>query len=256
MQFKRVIARLDIKSANVVKGIHLEGLRVVGSPCGLAEKYDREGIDEIIYLDTVASLYGRNHLREIILEASEKTFVPLTVGGGIRSVDDVRAIIAMGADKVSVNTHAVRHPEFVTEAARLVGSQAITVAVEAKRVDDGWRVYTENAREPHELDAIEWCREVQRRGAGEILLVSIDRDGTTAGFDLELTGRVVDAVSIPVIASGGAGTPAHVVEVFRSTGCSGVALASILHYDTATIGAIKDALVAGDIAVRHDAPAR
>jgi imidazole glycerol-phosphate synthase subunit HisF len=226
----RIIPRLDIKGSNVVKGVHLEGLRVVGRPETMAQAYYEAGADELLYMDVVASLYGRNSLLEIVERTSRSIFVPLTAGGGLRSIDDIRAILKAGADKVALNTAALGRPDFVREAAEVFGSSTIVVSIEAIRRADGvYEAYTDNGREKTGRDAIEWARQAAELGAGEIMVTSIDREGTGAGLDLDLIGKISEAVSVPVIASGGAGRSEHVSQA-ASAGAQAVCVASMLHY--------------------------
>lgn len=228
----RIIPRLDIKGPNLVKGIHLEGLRVLGKPEAFARSYYTHGADELLYMDVVASLYGRNSLLDIVARTASEIFIPLTVGGGLRSLEDIRAVLRSGADKVSLNTAAIRRPDLVREASRRFGSSTIVVSIEAIRHPDGrYEAYTDNGRERTGVDVFEWAIEVERLGAGEILLTSIDREGTGEGFDLELTRRVADSVSIPVIACGGAGKLDHVYDVIARGHADAVSVASILHYE-------------------------
>ncbi|HIE96562.1 MAG TPA: imidazole glycerol phosphate synthase subunit HisF [Planctomycetes bacterium] len=232
MSTVRVIPRLDIKGPNLVKGIHLEGLRVMGSPEDFAKYYYESGADELIYQDVVASLFERNSLKEFISRTAKDTFIPLTVGGGLRTLDDISAVLAAGADKVSINTAAIRNPDLISQAALRFGSSTIVVAIESIRQPEGtYLAYTDNGREHTGVDAIEWARTAEKLGAGEILATSVDRDGTGDGYDHELTKNIADAVSIPVIAHGGAGCPDDVAEVIRKTGVAAVAVASVLHYD-------------------------
>lgn len=232
MSMVRVIARLDIKGANLVKGIRLEGLRVLGDPDTFARYYYESGADELIYQDAVASLYGRNSLCEIISRTSREIFIPLTVGGGLRSIEDIRLALAAGADKVSLNTAAIADPRLIREASRRFGSSTIVVAIEAGRQANGsWLAFTDNGREHTGLDAVEWAVRAEELGAGEILATSIDREGTGEGFDSDLCARIAAAVKIPVIAHGGAGRAEHVADVARKTGVSAVAVSSILHYE-------------------------
>lgn len=227
----RVIARLDIKGPNLVKGIHLEGLRVLGKPEDFARYYYETGADELLYQDVVASLYGRNSLVEMVKKTAREIFIPLTVGGGLRTVDDIRTVLRAGADKVALNTAAIVEPELVREAARRFGSSAIVVSIEAKKQPNGsYEAYTNNGRERTGRDALEWAVQAAELGAGEILLTSIDKEGTGAGFDLELTQAVADAAPIPVIASGGAGHTDDVADAILSAHADAVAVASILHY--------------------------
>lgn len=236
----RLVARLDIKGTNLIKGVHLEGLRVIGSPNEHALRYYQQGADELIYMDCVASLYGRNHLGEIVSAAARDIFVPMTVGGGIRSVDDATQVLRMGADKVAVNTAAVVNPGLITDIARRFGSQCMVLSVEAKQVgQDRWQVFTDNGREFTGLDVIDWVKKGVALGAGEILLTSIDREGTKKGFDLRLVRAVTNVVSVPVIASGGMGVVDDVVCVVTEGGADAVAMADILHYKRATIGDIR-----------------
>jgi len=213
----RLIARLDIKGENLIKGIHLEGLRVIGSPNEHALRYYLQGADELIYMDCVASLYGRNSLGEIVRRAAQDVFVPMTVGGGIRSVDDAAYVLRHGADKVAVNTAAVARPALIAEIAQRFGSQCMVLSVEAKQIAPGrWEAYTDNGRERTGLDVVEWVRQSVGLGAGEVLLTSIDREGTRRGFDVALVAAVTAEVSVPVIASGGLGTVAHLVDVVKT----------------------------------------
>jgi imidazole glycerol-phosphate synthase subunit HisF len=231
MPSARLIARLDIKGPNLIKGVHLEGLRVVGSPEEFARRYYEEGADELIYMDTVASLYGRNNLTDIVRNAARHIFVPLTVGGGVRSVDDAKTLLRAGADKVAVNTAAVARPDLITELAQRFGSQCVVLSIEAKRVADGkWEAYTDNGREKTGLDVVEWAARGQALGAGEILLTSVDREGTRKGFDVDLVKAVSPGVSVPLIASGGMGKPDDLVDVVVRGGADAVAMADVLHY--------------------------
>lgn len=227
----RAIPRLDIKGPNLVKGIHLEGLRVLGKPEAFARHYYEMGADELIYQDVVASLYGRNSLHEIISRAAKNIFIPLTVGGGLRSVDDIRSVLRAGADKVALNTAAVKDPSLVRRASRTFGSSTIVITIEAIRQADGsYFAFTDNGREPSGLEVVEWARRVEELGAGEICLTSVDRDGTGHGYDLDLIRMVTAAVSVPVIAHGGAGKAEDVGDAALA-GASAVAFASVLHYD-------------------------
>lgn len=227
----RIIPRLDIKGPNLVKGIHLEGLRVLGKPEQFARHYYEQGADELLYLDVVASLFGRNSLIDIVERTSKEIFIPLTVGGGLRTLEDIRTVLRAGADKVSLNTAAIHRPELIREAAQRFGSSTIVVSVEAIRKPDGsYEAYTDNGRERTGLEAIGWALHAAELGAGELLVTSIDREGTGKGFDLELTRRIADAVSIPVIACGGAGTMEHVREVVVEGHADAVCVASLLHY--------------------------
>lgn len=227
----RIIPRLDIKGPNLVKGIHLEGLRVLGTPEEFARYYYERGADELIYIDVVASLYGRNSLLEIVERTAKEIFIPLTVGGGLRTVEDIRAVLRAGADKVSLNTAAIRTPDLIREASKRFGSSTIVVSIEASRKRDGsYEAYTDNGRERTGVDVFQWAKTAAEFGAGEILLTSIDREGTGAGFDLDLVRRVADSVSIPVIASGGAGSLEDIRDVILQSDADAVAIASVLHY--------------------------
>jgi imidazole glycerol-phosphate synthase subunit HisF len=251
MRPTRLIARLDIKGPNLIKGIHLEGLRVIGSPNEHARRYYEQGADELIYMDCVASLYGRNNLSEIVEDTARDVFVPLTVGGGIRSVEDVTRLLRCGADKVAVNTAAVARPELIAEIATRFGSQCTVLSVEAKKVGlDRWEAYTDNGRERTGLDVVAWVKRGVSLGAGEILLTSVDRDGTQKGFDLELISAVTSEVSVPVIASGGMGKPEDVVEAVQVGQADAVAFAHILHYNKASIDDIRSAARSGGLMVR------
>ncbi|WP_319585162.1 imidazole glycerol phosphate synthase subunit HisH [uncultured Pseudodesulfovibrio sp.] len=228
----RVIPRLDIKGPNLVKGVHLEGLRVLGKPEDFAHKYYMNGADELIYMDLVASLYGRSNLREIVSRTASNIFIPLTVGGGIRSVDDIRELLRAGADKVAINTALFEKPELITEGAKTFGSQCIVISIEAKRMPDGsYTCLHTNARENSGREVVEWVKEAVDRGAGEILLTSEDNEGTGQGYDLELLEMVNAAVNVPVIASGGAGSLDHLVEGAKAIGTGAVSAASMFHYN-------------------------
>ncbi|MDZ4221742.1 MAG: imidazole glycerol phosphate synthase subunit HisF [Patescibacteria group bacterium] len=243
MNSVRIIPRLDIKGENVIKGVHLECLRVVGDPKEMAARYYREGADELLYMDTVASLYGRNNLLPIIEKASQDIFIPLTVGGGIRSIEDIRMILRAGADKVAINTYAVQHPEFITEAARVFGSQCIVGSIEAQKTrENKWEAFTDNGRERTGLDAIVWAKRLEELGAGELLVTSIDQEGTEKGYDTELIAAIAPAVNIPVIAAGGAGNPSHVADVVRKGRADAVSCAHIFHYNKHSIKEVKEAL--------------
>ncbi len=248
----RLIARLDIKGPNLIKGIHLEGLRVMGSPNEYALDYYNQGADELIYMDVVASLYGRNHLGEIIKNAAKDIFIPMTVGGGIRSIEDVREILRLGADKVAINTAAVANSKIITDVARQFGSQCMVVSIEAKRKEDEhWEVYTDNGRERTGIDVVEWAKKCVMNGAGEILLTSVDREGTRTGFDIELVKAVSSVVNVPVIASGGMGKPEDLLPVVLEGGADAVAMADILHYKRTNVGTIRDIALDAGIGVRR-----
>ncbi len=252
MLSKRIIACLDVRDGQVVKGVQFQQLRHAGEPAELARRYNAEGIDEVVVLDITATLEGRQALARTIAAVAKEIFLPLAVGGGIRSEDDAAAAIDAGADKVSLNTAALRSPQLISTLASRYGSQAVIVAIDAKRrqPDDGFDVFVRSGQTDAGRDAVEWAREAEARGAGEILLTSMDRDGTKAGFDCELTAAVSTAVDIPVIASGGAGTFAHFVDVF-TRGCADAALAaSIFHYAESSVADLKRHLDAHGIPVR------
>lgn len=232
MSFIRIIPRLDIKGPNLVKGIHLEGLRVLGKPEHFAQYYYENGADELIYMDVVASLYGRNSLLHIIERTSNNIFIPLTVGGGLRTLDDIRTVLEAGADKVSINTAAIQRPELIKEASRRFGSSTIVISIEAIKKSDGcYEAYTDNGREKTGVDVFEWASRVVDLGAGEIMITSIDQEGAGKGFDLELTRKVSESVPIPVIACGGAGKLTHIRNVIIEGKADAVSMASILHYN-------------------------
>lgn len=253
MLSKRIIPCLDVKEGRVVKGINFVELKDAGDPVEQAAAYDQQGADEICFLDISASAEGKATMIDVVARTAERVFVPLTVGGGVREVSDVQRLLAAGADKVSINTAAIRRPALVHEAAQHFGSQAIVVAVDARaRADGGYEVYSHGGRNPEGLDAIEWCQQVVELGAGEILLTSMDRDGTRAGYDLALTREVADAVSVPVIASGGVGTLAHLAEGLTDGGADAVLAASIFHYGEFTIHEVKTYLRSRSIPVRLD----
>ena len=247
----RLIARLDIKGPNLIKGVHLEGLRVIGDPQQFAREYYEQGADELIYMDIVASLYGRNSLTELVRRSAHDIFVPLTVGGGVRSVDDVNALLRAGADKVAINTAAIARPELITEVARRYGSQCMVLSVEAKRVaPQRWEAYTDNGREKTALDVIDWVRKAEQLGAGEILLTSVDQEGTRKGFDVDLVRAVASVVSIPVIASGGMGSVEHLIQIVGKGGADAVAMADCLHYKRIGLPEIRAAARNAGLSVR------
>ncbi len=250
MLSKRIIACLDVRDGQVVKGVNFEGLRSAGDPAELARRYNAEGVDELVILDITATLERRRALADTIRAVARELFIPLAVGGGIRTEADAGAAVEAGADKVSLNTAALAHPELITTLAARYGSQAVLVAIDAKKAGDRFAVYVRSGSTATDRDAVEWAREAESRGAGEILLTSIDRDGTKVGFDCELTAAVSTAVSIPVIASGGAGCLDDFVDVF-TTGCADAALAaSIFHYAETSVPALKAHLSARGIPVR------
>lgn len=247
----RLVARLDIKGPNLIKGIHLEGLRVIGSPSEHALRYYEQGADELIYMDIVASLYGRNSLGDIVRGAAKDVFVPMTVGGGIRSVDDATHLLRCGADKVAVNTAAVANPKLISDIARRFGSQCMMLSIEAKQVGPGrWEAYTNNGRESTGLDVIDWVKTGVSMGAGEVLLTSVDKEGTRKGFDIPLLRAVTQEIAVPVIASGGMGKPEDLVDAVRLGEADAIAMADILHFRRATVGEIRATAYAAGIEVR------
>jgi len=270
----RLIPRLDIKGPNLVKGVHLEGLRVLGRPADFARTYYLEGADELLFVDIVASLYQRHQLLPIILETAKEMYIPLTVAGGLRSLEDIRSVLRAGADKAALNTAAIRQPELIGEAALAFGSSTVVISIEAKKRPDGsYEAYTDCGRERTGREVAAWAHEAESRGAGEILITSIDREGTGAGFDLELIELVTSAVSLPVVVSGGAGRKEDVVALAKASDVSGIAVASLLHYDCiarpgfanvsgvgfsritpAAIPALKDALVTAGCPTRMASP--
>lgn len=248
----RLVARLDIKGPNLIKGIHLEGLRVMGDPQEYARRYYEDGADELIYMDTVASLYGRNNLTDIVSRAARDVFVPMTVGGGVRSLEDVKMLLRAGADKVAINTAATKRPALISEVAERFGSQCMVLSIEAKRINGmKWEVYTDNGRERTGLDVREWAIKGAELGAGEILLTSVDQEGTAKGFDVELVRAVATAVPIPVIASGGMGAPQDLVRVVQDGTADAVAMAHVLHYKKYSLTEIRDAAIKAGIHVRR-----
>lgn len=238
---RRIIARLDIKGPNLVKGIHLEGLRVLGKPELFARHYCEQGADELLYMDMVASLYDRNSLAEIITRTAQESLIPLTVGGGIRSIEDIRSALKAGADKVAINTAAIRNPQLIRHAAEHFGSSTIVVSIEAIRQQDGsYQAFTENGREATGKDAIEWALQAAELGAGEIMVTSVDREGTGQGMDLELLRRLAAHSRIPIVASGGIGKNSHATEALSLPGIDAIACASLFHYDYIASHAMVD----------------
>ena len=247
----RLIARLDIKAPNLVKGIQLEGLRKLGDPNIFAKKYYQEGIDEIYFEDIVASLYERNSLVEIIKRTTENVFVPITVGGGLRNIDDISSALMSGADKVSINTAAIKNPEIIKKAAKRFGSQSIVLSIQAKKNTNGWEAYFDNGREHSGIDAVDWASRGEELGAGELLVTSVDKEGMAKGFDSELIKEISSNVSIPVIASGGMGKLEHLSDVIKLGGADAVAMAHVLHYDIIPLNEIRDYASREGIPVRN-----
>jgi len=252
MLAKRIIPCLDVDGGRVVKGVRFQEIRDAGDPVEIARRYDEAGADEVVFLDITASHEGRDTIVEVVEQVAAEVFIPLTVGGGVRTSDDVRRLLRAGADKVAINTAAVKDPEVVTQAAQRFGSQCIVVAIDAKAVGEGeWHVFTHGGRTDTGIDAVAWAKEVVERGAGEILLTSMDRDGTKDGFDLALTRAVAEAVSVPVIASGGVGTLEHLVAGVRDGGADAVLAASIFHFGEHSVAEAKEAMAAAGIEVRQ-----
>jgi cyclase len=253
MLSRRIIPCLDVTNGRVVKGVKFQQLRDAGDPVQCAKAYDAQGADELVFLDITASSDGRQIMRDVVSATAEQFFMPLTVGGGLRSVADIEAMLKAGADKVSLNTAAIKDPELIRAASDRFGAQCIVLAIDAKREPDGksWRVYTHGGRNPTDLDAVAWARRGVELGAGEILLTSMDADGTQAGYDCPLTRAVSDAVPVPVIASGGAGTLQHFADVLDQGRASAVLAASLFHFGTFTIPQVKDYLAAHEVAVRR-----
>ena len=246
----RLIARLDVKGENLIKGVHLEGLRIIGDPPRYAKAYYVQGVDELIYLDIVASLYGRSILVDIVRRTAHDVFVPMTVGGGIRSVEDVGLLLRAGADKVAINTAAVRRPNLITEVSQKYGSQCVVLSIEAKRQDVGkWEIYTDCGRECSGVDAVEWARRGVSLGAGEILITSIDQEGTRKGFDTELVASIANVVRVPVICSGGYGQPGDLSKAVNA-GADAVAIADALHYGRTNMTQLRHIAAASKITVR------
>jgi cyclase len=256
MLAKRIIPCLDIKDGRVVKGVNFVNLRDAGDPVEQARIYDQAGADELVFLDITATSDARQTVAELARRVADEVFIPFTIGGGLRTLDDIRALLRAGADKVSLNSAAVRQPELITQGAELAGSQAIVVAIDAKRNPQSeiqnrkWEVYVAGGRSPTGIDVLEWAREVEQRGAGEILLTSMDADGTKNGFDLELTRAVAEAVNIPVIASGGAGRLEHFLEAVTLGKAEAALAASLFHYNELTIADVKSYLAANGVSVR------
>jgi cyclase len=253
MHAVRLIARLDVKGPNLVKGIQLEGLRKMGDPNKFARKYYEEGIDEIIYMDIVASLYERQNILEIVRRTTKDVFIPITVGGGVRSIEDVKETLRAGADKVAINTAAIKRPNLIKEVAQRFGSQCMVLSIEAKKKkgQSEWEAYCDYGREKTGIDAVEWAYKGWQLGAGEILLTSVDTEGTAKGFDIDLVNRISSMVQIPVIASGGAGNINDICDVVNRGKADAVAMAHVLHYNQLTINAIKNECLSRSIVVRQ-----
>ena len=247
----RLISRLDIKAPNLVKGIQLEGLRKLGNPNDFARRYYENGIDEIIYIDIVASLYERNSLLDIIEDTSKDIFVPITVGGGLRNIDDVEKVLRYGADKVSINTAALKRPQLISEIANRFGSQCIVLSIEAKKQSNSWEAYYDNGREHSGKDTIEWAKQGEELGAGEILLTSVDQEGTGKGFDLELIKKITSKVNIPVISSGGMGELNHLDDAVKEAKSDAIAMANVLHYNKLEVSEIREHCIKNNIKVRN-----
>lgn len=253
MRHTRLIARLDVKAPFLIKGINFEGVRKIGLPNEFAVRYYRQGVDEILYMDAVASLYARNNLAEVVRETANEVFVPMGVGGGLRSLNDVKNMMRAGADKVAINTAAIKRPEILSQVAEAYGSQATVLSVEAKRHPSKkrWEAYIDNGREKTGLDVVEWVTHAETLGVGEILLTSVDREGMQTGYDIDLVKAVTKVVNIPVIASGGMGQPEHLAQVIEDGGASAVAIAHAFHYGNYSVGQLKDYLHGKGIQVRR-----
>lgn len=250
MLTKRIIPCLDVKDGRVVKGVNFVNLRDAGDPVEIAQKYDEQMADEIVFLDITASHEKRGIILEVVKQTSEKVFMPLTVGGGINSIEDIRELLSAGADKISINTAAIKNPQLIKQASDAFGSQCIVVAVDAKRVLDHWEIFTHGGRNPTGIDALEWVKKVEALGAGEILLTSMDFDGTKDGFDIKLTAAVGAAINIPVIASGGAGNKQDFVNIFKDSNADAALAASVFHYGELTVDQVKQQLQKNNIEVR------
>lgn len=250
MRNLRLIARLDVKLTQLIKGVQMEGWRKVGDPAAFAKRYAQAGADELLFMDVVASLYERNNLHDIVRMVASDAFIPMTVGGGIRSLADVSALLAVGADKVAINTAATRDPNLVTQISDTFGSQATVVSIEAVKQGDDWLVMTDNGRNHTGLKAVEWAREVEQRGAGEILLTAIHAEGLGKGYDLKLTHKVCEAVTLPVVACGGLGTTDHLADLIDQTSASAAATAQALHWNKLTLGDLRDVLDYKDCMLR------
>ncbi len=246
----RIIARLDIKGPNLIKGINLEGLKIIGDPNEHAVKYYENGIDEIIYMDTVASLYGRNNLKEALIRTVDDVFIPITAGGGVRSAEDAYSLLLSGADKIAVNTAAVDNPNLISDISKRFGNQCMVISIEAKKIGDNkWEVFTNNGRERTGLDVLEWTRQAIDLGAGEVLLTSVDQEGTRKGFDLNLIASVSEVIQVPLIVSGGMGKPKDIIDAV-SNGADAIAIADILHYNRFSLREIKTEGITSKLNIR------
>ena len=242
MKNTRIIARLDVKNSNLIKSINLEGLKVVGNPNDFAKKYYDQGVDELLFMDCVATLYGRNNLSEIISQSTKDIFVPIAVGGGIRTVQDAQNLLKSGADKVAINTAAVQNPNFISELANVIGSQSVVLSIEAKKRNNFWEVYTSNGRDPTGKNVIDWVKESEKLGAGEVLLTSVDQEGTRKGFDIDLIKSVTNSIRLPDICSGGYGETTHAKKLIENCEVDAIAIADAFHYSRATVREIKKTL--------------
>ena len=251
MYAKRIIPCLDVKNGRVVKGVSFVDLRDAGDPVECADAYDKQGADELVLLDITATHEGRSTMIDIVSNVANTVFIPFTVGGGIKSVDDFKELLRAGADKISVNSAAVRNPDLINEAAYKFGSQCVVVAIDAKKNENSWEVYLNGGRIPTGIDAVEWAKEAERRGAGEILLTSMDKDGQKSGYDIELTRAVSESVGIPVIASGGAGKAEHFLDAFTQGKADAVLAASLFHFNELPIPELKEYLAKNNISVRR-----
>ena len=248
---KRIIPCLDVDKGRVVKGTNFVDIVDAGDPVEIAQKYDREGADEITFLDITASHEARNNILSVVERVADEVFIPLTVGGGVKNFNDVRDLLSVGADKVTINTAAVYNPDMINDITDKIGRQCIVVAVDVKKIDDDYVIFTHGGRTQTDLSAYDWCLECQKRGAGEILLTSIDRDGTKDGYDILLTNEIVHAVGIPVIASGGCGKPEHMIDVFKNTEVNAALASSIFHYETHSVNRVKEMIKENNIDVRY-----
>ncbi len=252
MRKVRLIPRMDIKGSNLIKGIQLEGLRVVGNPNDFAKKYYHEGADELLYVDSVASLYERNNIKKIISNTAKDVFIPITVAGGIRSVEDAKEILRSGADKIAVNTAAVKNPKLISDLVDKFGSSTVVISIEAKLVSENkWEVFTEGGREKTGLDVVDWVKTIKKLGAGEILLTSVDREGTRKGYDIDLINLVTELVQIPVIASGGMGNPEDSIKAIKLGKADAISMADVLHYNRSSLKEIRKVILKNKIETRN-----